>query len=127
MPWEAWFTVGVVFLLIVGLARNWGPPDLLALCSLTFLIVVGRLSGSTRLPAPEDAVANFGSTALVTVGVLFVIVTGLTRTGAMLLLTQRLLGRPKTELQAQLRLLPPVAALSATTPAPTPNSSHRSQ
>ncbi|MFT4560149.1 MAG: di/tricarboxylate transporter, partial [Planctomycetaceae bacterium] len=113
MPWEAWFTVGVVFLLIVGLARNWGPPDLLALGSLTLLIVVGRLSGSTRLPAPEDAVANFGSTALVTVGVLFVIVTGLTQTGAMLLLTQKVLGRPKSEKEAQLRLLPPVALLSA--------------
>ncbi|MFT5325166.1 MAG: di/tricarboxylate transporter [Planctomycetaceae bacterium] len=113
MPWEAWFTVGVVFLLIVGLARNWGPPDLLALGSLTLLIVVGRLSGSTRLPAPEDAVANFGSTALVTVGVLFVIVTGLTQTGAMLLLTQKVLGRPKSEKEAQLRLFPPVALLSA--------------
>ncbi len=113
MPWEAWFTVGVVCLLIIGLARNFGPPDLLALGALTLLIVVGKLSGSTRLPVPEDAVANFGSTALVTVGVLFVIVTGLTQTGAMHLLTHRLLGRPKSEKQAQLRLLPPVAALSA--------------
>lgn len=113
MPWEAWFTVGVVCLLIVSLARNWGPPDLLALGCLTLLIVVGELSGSNRLPAPEDAVANFGSTALVTVGVLFVIVTGLTQTGAMLLLTQKVLGRPKSEKEAQLRLLPPVAVLSA--------------
>ena len=113
MPWEAWFTVGVVCLLITGLARSFGPPDLLALGGLTLVIVVGKLSGSTRLPAPEDAVANFGSTALVTVGVLFVIVTGLTQTGAMHLLTHRLLGRPKSEKQAQLRLLPPVAALSA--------------
>ena len=113
MPWEAWFTVGVVCLLIIGLARNFGPPDLLALGGLTLLIVVGKLSGSTRLPSPEDAVANFGSTALVTVGVLFVIVTGLTQTGAMHLLTHRLLGRPESETQALLRLLPPVAALSA--------------
>lgn len=113
MPWEAWFTVGVVILLIIGLSRNWGPPDLLVLGSLTCLIVAGELSGSTRLPSPADAVANFGSTALITVGVLFVIVTGLTQTGAMHLLTQRVLGRPDTERKAQLRLLPPVAALSA--------------
>ena len=113
MLWEAWFTVGVVFLLILGLARNWAPPDLLALGSLTLIIVVGELTGSTHLPSPADAVANFGSPALVTVGVLFVIVTGLTQTGAMHLLTQRVLGRPKSEMEAQLRLLPPVAALSA--------------
>lgn len=113
MPWEAWFTVGLVCLLIIGLARNWGPPDLLALGCLTLLIVVGKVSGSARLPAPEDAVANFGSSALITVGVLFVIVTGLTQTGAMHLITHRLLGRPRSEREAQLRLLPPVAALSA--------------
>lgn len=115
--WEAWFTVGVVCLLVTGLARNWGPPDLLALGSLTLLIVVGRicfaLGAETKLPSPEEAIARFGSPGLITVGVLFVIVTGLTQTGAMALLTQRLIGRPESELQTQFRILPSVAALSA--------------
>ena len=117
--WEAWFTVGVVCLLVTGLVRNWGPPDLLALGSLTLLIVVGQvhrvlLPGvATKLPSPEEAIARFGSPSLITVGVLFVIVTGLTQTGAMALLTQRLIARPESELQAQFRILPPVAALSA--------------
>jgi di/tricarboxylate transporter len=117
--WEAWFTVGVVCLLIVGLARNWGPPDLLTLGSLTLLIVVGQVHRAlypalgTSLPTPEEAIARFGSPGLITVGVLFVIVTGLSQTGAMLLITQWLISRPKTITQAQLRILPPVAALSA--------------
>lgn len=117
--WEAWFTVGVVCLMIVGLARSWGPPDLLALGSLTLLIVVGQVFRSlypniaTSLPTPEEAIARFGSPGLITVGVLFVIVSGLTQTGAMSLLTQKLISRPESETQAQLRILPPVAALSA--------------
>ena len=113
MPWEAWFTIGTVCLLILAMARSWAPPDLLALGCLTIIIAVGQLSGSQLLPSPRDAVGQFGSPGLITVGVLFVIVSGLTNTGAMTLLTQSLIGRPQTELKAQLRLLPPVAALSA--------------
>lgn len=117
--WEAWFTVSVICVMIAGLARNWGPPDLLTLGSLTLLIVVGQLHRTlypeigTSLPTPEEAIARFGSPGLITVGALFVIVTGLTQTGAMSLLTQHLITRATTVTQAQLRILPPVAALSA--------------
>ena len=113
MEWEAWFTIGTVCLLILAMARGWAPPDLLAVCGLPLIIAVGQLSGSDLLPSPREAVSQFGSPGLITVGVLFVIVAGLTNTGAMTLLTQSLLGRPQTELKAKLRLLPPVAALSA--------------
>lgn len=113
MEWEAWFTIGTICVLILAMARGWAPPDLLALCGLTLIITVGQISGSNLLPSPRDAVSQFGSPGLITVGVLFVIVAGLTNTGAMTLLTQKLIGQPKTELKAQLRLLPPVAALSA--------------
>lgn len=111
--WEAWLTVGIVALLIVGLARNWGPADLLALGSLTLLVVIGEISGSDKLPSPKMAVSNFGSPGLITVGVLFVLVAGLTNTGAMALIGQRIFGRPKSALAAQLRLLPPVTLLGA--------------
>jgi di/tricarboxylate transporter len=111
--WEAWLTVSIVALLITGMARNWGPPDLLALGCLTLLIVIGEVTGTDKLPSPKAAVSNFGSPGVITVGVLFVLVAGLTNTGAMALIGQRIFGRPKSELVAQLRLLPPVAALSA--------------
>ena len=113
MEWEAWFTIVTISLMILAMACSWAPPDLLTLCGLTLIIVVGKISGSDLLPSPGDAASQFGSPGLITVGVMFVIVAGLTNTGAMTLLTQRLLGRPKSELTAQLRLLPPVAALSA--------------
>ena len=111
--WEACFAVAVVCVLIVGLARNWAPSDLLVLAALTVMVLVGELSGSTLLPPPGAAVSGFGSKGLLTVGALFVVVAGLTHTGAMTLVTQPLMKRPDTLKRAQLQLLPPVAALSA--------------
>lgn len=113
MPWEAWFTLGVVGVLVVALARNWAGPDLVLLGGLTVLLVVGMLFDSPRLPTPKQAVMGFGNSGPVTVGVLFVVVEGLMRTGAMARVTGPLLGLPKTALGAQARLLAPVAGLSA--------------
>jgi Na+/H+ antiporter NhaD/arsenite permease-like protein len=57
--------------------------------------------------------AEFGNEGLVTVGVLFVIATGLTETGGMGLLTARLLGQPRSVIGAQLRMMFPVTVISA--------------
>ena len=48
-----------------------------------------------------------------TVAVLYVVVAGLKETGAIAWLGQSLLGRPKSLLAAQLRLMSPVAGMSA--------------
>jgi di/tricarboxylate transporter len=113
MTWEAWLTVGLIAAMIVALVRNWGPPDLVLLGVLTILTTTGALTHSDKLPHAEDALKSFGNEALITVGVLFVIAAGLTQTGAMSLVTSPLLGRPKSALSAQLRLMFPVAGLSA--------------
>jgi di/tricarboxylate transporter len=113
MSWEGWVTLGVVTLFIVGLARTWAAPDMLALGAMALLVLVGELARTDKLPSAASAVANFGNSGLITVGVLFAVVAGLVQTGAMTLLTQPLLGRPRTALSAQLRLLFPVAGLSA--------------
>ncbi len=113
MVWEAWVTLAVVALFIVGLARNWTAPDLLSISCLSILVAIGALAGSDRLPTASQALAGMGNSGLITVGALFVVVAGLTQTGAMALIVQPLLGRPRTALAAQLRLLLPVTTLSA--------------
>jgi di/tricarboxylate transporter len=113
MPWEAWLTISIVVLLIIGLARNWAAPDLLVVGSLSVLMLVGVVFGTDELPSPSDAVAGFGNSGLLTVGVLFVVVEGLVRTGGMTLITRPLLGQPRSILTAQARLILPVAGLSA--------------
>jgi di/tricarboxylate transporter len=50
---------------------------------------------------------------MITVAVLYVVVTGLTETGAVSWIGQSLLGHPRSDTEARLRLMLPVAAISA--------------
>jgi len=131
MGWEAWLVLVVVILLITALAKELAGSDLLCLAALTILLTAGEIDRAlhagpvdagagapavafkSKLPGVTEAAAGFGNSGLLTVGVLFIVVTGLVQTGAMSLVTEPLLGRPKTVLSAQLRLLFPVTTLSA--------------
>jgi di/tricarboxylate transporter len=113
MPWEAWFTLGVVVLIIFALARSLAGPDVIMLGGLTLLMTVGAITGSTLLPNPATAVRGFGNDGLITVGVLYVVTMGLTQTGALAMAVLPLMGRPTSVPNAQLRLMIPVATLSA--------------
>ncbi|MDA1212267.1 MAG: SLC13 family permease, partial [Planctomycetota bacterium] len=113
MGWEAIFVILLIVFLVVALAKDFATPDVLTLSSLTLIIFVGELFGSEKLPKPSNAIKEFGNSGLITVGVLFVVVTGLMQTGAMNLLTQKFVGLPKSVLNAQLRLLFPVVSFSA--------------
>lgn len=127
MGWEAWLVLVVVLLLIAALAKEIAGADLLCVAALTVLLVAGEIDraiqtrelpapGSkvvSKLPSITDAASGFGNSGLLTVGTLFVVVSGLVQTGAMGLIAEPLLGRPKTEAAAQLRMLVPVTTLSA--------------
>ncbi|WP_018718203.1 SLC13 family permease [Arhodomonas aquaeolei] len=113
MTWEAWLTIAVVLAVIIGLARNAASPTTLLFGALGVLMTATALTGSDQLLAPAEAVAGFGNPGLVTVGLLFVVVAGLVRTGALAIISEPIVGRPRRLLSAQLRLLPPVSGLSA--------------
>jgi di/tricarboxylate transporter len=110
MTWESWLALGVVVLMVVALARNL-PADVILVGAVTVFMTAGLFS--ERFPTPARLVAGMGNEALVTVAVLYVVVAGLVRTGAMDLLTKPLLGRPRNVLDAQVRLMLPTAGLSA--------------
>lgn len=113
LSWEAWFSLSIALFLLLGLALRIASTDLLAMGSLALLAVVSNLSGSPLLPNVAELVAGFGNPALVTVGLLFAVVAGLELTGGTDLATSWLLRRPRNLLDAQIRLLAPVATLSA--------------
>ncbi len=112
MPWEVYFTLAVVLFAIAALARNWAGPDTVLLGALAALMT-GGLFSPDRLPDPQQIVAGFGNEAVITIAVLFVVAAGLAQTGAMTMITQPLLGRPKRLAGAQIRLMTPVAVMSA--------------
>jgi di/tricarboxylate transporter len=110
--WEAWLSVAVAGTLLVSLALRLAATDLLAVSCLAILIVTQNVTGSTLLPTPEQAVAGFGNSGLITIGLLFAVVAGLEFTGGTELATGWLLGKARSLIGAQTRLLIPVAALS---------------
>lgn len=103
--------IAVVGLVLVALARNWAGPDLVLLAGATLMVVMGLFS--SRFPSARQFAADFGNEGLLTVGVLFVVASGLTSTGGLALITAPLLGRPRSIPAAQARLMLPVAAASA--------------
>lgn len=106
MTWQIGITLATVALMVIGLARNWAAPDIVLTAALTILMGIG-------IVGPNDAIAGFGSAGLVTVAVLFVVTAGLTETGGMSLVSRPLLGQPKSEKEAQVRMALPVMTISA--------------
>lgn len=111
MPWEAWVTLAVVVVVLWVLARNLAAPDVALVGGMTALITCSV--ASDRFPSAREAAAVVGNEGLLTVGVLFVVAAGLTETGALSVLTDRLLGRPRSIVAAQIRLMLPVMGASA--------------
>lgn len=110
MTWEAWFTLAVVVGMVIAMARN-AASDLIMLGAVVLFLVAGLFSEA--FPDAGKLLSGLGNEAVVTVAVLYVVVAGLSRTGAMELVTRPLLGAPKTVPGAQVRLMFPVAGLSA--------------
>ncbi len=106
MAWDAWFTLAIVLLSFGLLAYKSHAPDVILLGALTALLVTGILT-------PQQALAGLANEGMVTVGILYVVVSGLRETGGIAWIAQHLLGRPKTLPRAQLKVMGPVAAMSA--------------
>ena len=105
MEFNAWFTLATIGLVMAALVTNRMQVDTAMLGGLILLMVAGVVEFAA-------AVSGFASTAVLMIGGLFVVASGLEETGALSLFSDRLLGRPRNIAQAQLRLLPPVALCS---------------
>jgi di/tricarboxylate transporter len=91
------------------------PPDAVLVGGLTLLLVapVPLASGwKLGVITAEQAFGGFSNPGMLTVGVLFIVVTGLRETGGIDWIAQSVLGRPQTVRRALARILFPVVALS---------------
>ncbi len=105
MGLDAWITLAVIAGTLATLIGTRLPTDLTLVGSVTVLLLTGVLT-------PAQALGGFGNEGLITVAVLYVVVAGLTDTGAVQALAARVLGRPVSTLAAQLRLMLPVTVMS---------------
>ncbi len=105
MSIEAWIVVLLVIAIITILSTTNYSPDLVFLAALGFLLVSGILS-------PREALSGLMNQGMITVGILYIVATGLRDSGGMQLFTPQMLGKPKSSWLAQLRIMFPVTVLS---------------
>ncbi len=113
---DAWITIGMVGLVLVLLAGTRYAADLILAAGLTGLLVVpvpGDQGWRFGVIGVSDALAGLANPGMVTVGVLFIVATAVRQTGGMDWIAQRVLGRPRSLITAQGRVMLPVAAMSA--------------
>lgn len=80
--------------------------DIVLMGGVTLLLVSGVLG-------PHEALIGFSNEGMITVGVLYFVVAGLSETGAIGWVVHNLLGRVKSLASAQVKMMLPVMAISA--------------
>lgn len=103
---EAWLTLGVVGTVLTVLVAVQRAPDIIMLGGVVALMVLGVLE-------PGEALAGMANEGMLTVAALFIVAAAVERTGTMALVADRLMGRPRTLLSAQTRVMFPPAIMSA--------------
>ncbi len=114
MGWEGWFVVGMIALVLGALVTNRVGADIVLVGSVTVIVLVDILTGpDSHILSTKEALVGMSNEGMLTVAIMYVVVKGLSETGAVGWIGQKVLGRPKSLLGAQLRMLFPVTALSA--------------
>lgn len=109
----AWITIAVISIVILALMTNRISPDVAMLGGLTILLLVGQVFPSISIIEPLDAIKGFSHRAIIIIAGLLIVAAGMRETGATELIAQKVLGRPRTAVGALLRLMIPVAGMSA--------------
>ena len=104
--WHAILTGSLIVLMIGLMALGRFGADIIMMGVLLVLLLAGVLE-------PQEAISGFANQAVMTVAMLYIVAAGMKETGAMARITALLLGRPKTERGAQIRMSAPVVCMSA--------------
>ena len=99
-------TVTILSIVILLVQKRRIGPDLIMASGLVILMIF-------RVVSFDEAVAGFAQRPILMIAGLFVIAGALHETGGIELIGRRLLGRPATLISAQLRMMVPVASMSA--------------
>ncbi|AKH70222.1 di-/tricarboxylate transporter [Spongiibacter sp. IMCC21906] len=106
MDWQGWFAFGLLISALLTLVFTRIGPHIVMMAVLATLSVVGILN-------PNEALAGFANSGLITVAAMFIVASGVHASGGIELLVNTLLGKPTDLRPALLRIFAPVALLSA--------------
>lgn len=106
MEWHGWFALSLCMAVLATLILTRIGPHLVMVAALTILSVSGILTS-------EEALIGFSNSGLITVAAMFIVAAGMHSSGAIDLLVNNLLGRPRTVRAAIARMFWPVVFLSS--------------
>lgn len=115
MTVEIALVLAVLVGVLVLLACTRIAADAVLVAGLTVLMaapIPTEAGWTIGMLSPGDGFAGFSNTGMLTVGVLFVVVTGLKETGGIDWIASKLLGRPGGERRAIFRVFLPVCGMS---------------
>jgi di/tricarboxylate transporter len=106
MSADQYITIAILALTFAFLIKSNIPPVAIFVGALTLTVTF-------RLAPLSQSLKGFSNPGMLTIGALLMVASGMYRTGAITLFTEKLIGRPKSLLAAQIKILPPVAVGSA--------------
>jgi len=104
--WQAALTGLVVFVTLGLLLFVQRAPDMVMIGGVVLLLAAGVI-------APDEALKGMSNEGMITVAALFVVAAAVERTGALAVLVDRALGRPRSLAAAQVRTMVGPSLLSA--------------
>jgi len=105
LSWESYATAGITVVALLFMVNN-SPPDVVMLSATVCLLLL-------RIINQTDAWSGFSTPGVMAVAVLFIVAQGLQEVGVVDVLLRSVLGAPTSLFVAQIRLLFPVAVISA--------------
>ena len=103
---HGWYTLGVLTLMFIGLFKEYVGADFVVFGALVALWIGGVVD-------TEEALSGFHNESVIAIALLFIVSASLRQTGAIALITTRLLAARAEPARALPRMLFPTAALSS--------------
>ncbi len=106
MSIAAYMTLAILVVTFVLLIKTKIPPPVVFLGALTAALTF-------QLAPQAELLKGFRNSGMLTVGILFVVAAGMYSTGAITMVMDKIIGRPRNLLTPQLKILPPISFDSA--------------
>lgn len=95
---EVFLTLSIVVLALISFVVEWLPVDLTAIAVAVLLMFLG-------LVTPEEGISGFGNSATITVMAMFILSAGITRTGAIQVVRDRIIKWGGNNINQQLFIM----------------------
>jgi di/tricarboxylate transporter len=103
---QGWLAAGATVLALGVMLLTTFSPEIVLLCALIFCIAIGAIDA-------EEAFSGAGSSTVLTVAALFIVATGVRRSGVLSYLLRKLLSSKTHNSKSMLKLLLPLSGFSA--------------